>query len=353
MGSCASSSAESSDERQAELEVKKALQAAKSADARKVKLLILGAGESGKSTLFKQMKLLYGAPFSPEEAEYMRDVIHENVLEALQELVSNVSNFLDEDVKNLEWKEELLNASADEGISGDFAEVVKGVWADPALQKMWEMRSRLQIIESVKYFFDKLDEITQVNYVPSTQDILYARVRTHGIVTERYVIKNKNFEMYDVGGQRNERRKWVNCFEGVTAVLFVVAISEFNQKMFEDETTNRMLDALELFEEVCSNKAFDNSSIILFLNKRDLFQEKIQKVNIREIPPFADYDGEPCDYEDGVAYFTNKFEDLNQNEERQIYSHVTCATDTSNFKAVFNSCQDTILRGLVKDSGFM
>jgi len=102
----------------------------------------------------------------------------------------------------------------------------------------------------VKYFLDKLEDVIKEDYVPSVQDILYARVRTHGIVTERYEVHGKTYEMYDVGGQRNERRKWVNCFEGVTAVLFVVAISEFDQKMFEDESTNRMVDALELFEEV-------------------------------------------------------------------------------------------------------
>ena len=56
--------------------------------------------------------------------------------------------------------------------------------------------------------------------------------------------------MYDVGGQRNERRKWIHCFEDVTAVIFVAAISEYDQKLFEDGATNRMVEALELFEEV-------------------------------------------------------------------------------------------------------
>lgn len=49
------------------------------------------------------------------------------------------------------------------------------------------------------------------------------------------------FEMYDVGGQRNERKKWINCFEGVTAVIFVAALSEYDQCLFEDSTVNRMV----------------------------------------------------------------------------------------------------------------
>jgi hypothetical protein len=44
----------------------------------------------------------------------------------------------------------------------------------------------------------------------------------------------------DVGGQRNERRKWIHCFEGVTAVMFVAAISEYDQMLYEDEKENRV-----------------------------------------------------------------------------------------------------------------
>ena len=80
-------------------------------------------------------------------------------------------------------------------------------------------------------------------------------------VTTKYTIDNRLYEMYDVGGQRNERRKWIHCFENVTAVIFVAAISEYNQKLFEDATTNRMLEALEIFEEVNANKFFFNASV--------------------------------------------------------------------------------------------
>ena len=105
--------------------------------------------------------------------------------------------------------------------------------------------------------------------------------------------------------------------------------------------------------QVCSNPSFDDASLILFLNKRDLFETKIKTHKLRDIPIFADYDGDDYSYEDGIRYFLQKFTKLNHIQEREIYHHVTCATDTGNFRVVFNSCRDTILRGLVKDSGFM
>lgn len=42
--------------------------------------------------------------------------------------------------------------------------------------------------------------------------------------------------MFDVGGQRSERKKWIHCFESVTAIIFLVAISEYDQTLIEDES---------------------------------------------------------------------------------------------------------------------
>lgn len=40
-----------------------------------------------------------------------------------------------------------------------------------------------------------------------------------------------------MGGQRSERKKWIHCFEDVTAIIFCVAMSEYDQVLHEDETT--------------------------------------------------------------------------------------------------------------------
>lgn len=58
-------------------------------------------------------------------------------------------------------------------------------------------------------------------------------------MVDKYCIDGTTFEMYDVGGQRNERKKWIHCFDNVTAVIYVAALSEYNQGMFEDANTNR------------------------------------------------------------------------------------------------------------------
>ncbi len=101
-----------------------------------------------------------------------------------------------------------------------------------------------------------------------------------------------------------DSKKWIHCFENVTAVIFVAAMNEYDQFLFEDNTTNRITESLNLFSEICNSRWFRNKSMILFLNKDDLFREKIKTVDLKCC--FEEYDG-GCDYEKASAYLKRQF----------------------------------------------
>lgn len=136
----------------------------------------------------------------------------------------------------------------------------------------------------------------------------------------------------------------------MTCVIFVAAISEYDQVLFEDETTNRVDEALNLFDEVCNSRWFEETSMILFLNKRDLFMDKIHKVQLSVY--FNDYTGDESNYDQACEFFREKFEARN-GFDKEIYSHVTCATDTDNISHVFDSVKDIIIKRSLKDGGLM
>ena len=200
---------------------------------------------------------------------------------------------------------------------------------------MWQQRAQVNIIDGHKEYLQDVARIASPSFKPTTQDVLNARVKTTQVVMERYRIDGIDFEMYDVGGQRSERRKWLDCFDNVDAVLFVAALSEYDQKLAEARRSNRMIEALELFRSVCNNRAFSNSqtSIMLFLNKKDIFAEKILYSDIQAQAEFKDYAGPPKDFNHGVIYFIQKFKECLISDEQEFkdsFIHVTCATDTNN-----------------------
>ena len=141
--------------------------------------------------------------------------------------------------------------------------------------------SEYQLNDSAKYFLDQIDTIGSPNFLPTTQDILRSRVKTTGIVEINFKVKDLNFRVFDVGGQRSERKKWIHCFEDVTSIIFLVALSEYDLVLIEDDTVNRMQESLRLFDSICNNKYFVNTAFILFLNKKDSFEEKVGRSSIR------------------------------------------------------------------------
>lgn len=297
------------------------------------KLLLLGAGESGKSTLFKQMIKLYGKGYPEDERVTYKPIVYQNTITAMQILLQYCEQ-LNEEIgskiadENQETATRFLDLSIDSDITEQVAADIKLLWTDPGIQLTFEHRVKFQFPDSGPYFFGRVDDFCKEDFIPTEQDVLRSRVRTTGIVETKFDIDGNQFKMFDVGGQRNERKKWIHCFENVTCVIFVGAISEYDQTLFEDETTNRITEALNLFDEICNSRWFTKTSVILFLNKRDLFMEKIQKVPLTV--GFDDYEGPANDYDAGCEFFREKFESRNRQVDKEIYTHVTCATDTNN-----------------------
>jgi GTPase SAR1 family protein len=229
-------------------------------------------------------------------------------------------------------------------------EVVKSVvalWKDKGITDTWKIRSHFQIIDSASYFFEKVEAIASPNFVPEDDDILKSRSKTTGIIEVKFDLENQNFNIVDVAGQRSERRKWLHCFEDVTAILFCVGISEYDQVIAEDGKTNRMIEAVNLFSEICNSRWFGKVDMVLFLNKEDLFKEKIAKIDMNVC--FKEYTG-GLNYDKGIDFLKEKFDSLNQTE-KDLYIHVTVATDSDQVRIVFDAVTSIILNKILSGMG--
>lgn len=108
------------------------------------------------------------------------------------------------------------------------------MWRDAGVQLIAKRGNEYALHDNMFYFFEDIDRLFKLDYVPTDQDILRCRLKTIGITESIFELRELTYRMFDVGGQRSERKKWIHCFENVTALLFLVAISGYDQCLAED-----------------------------------------------------------------------------------------------------------------------
>ncbi|ORY96375.1 G-alpha protein [Syncephalastrum racemosum] len=352
MGCC--QSAERVEEKQRNQEIEAQIKRDRANMKMEIKMLLLGAGESGKSTILKQMKLIHDGGYTPEERESFKEVIFSNTiqsmrvtLEAMQALGVPFHNPENEIHRRL-----VLEAPPQVDYLGhELVEAIATLWDDEGVRECVDRANEFQLNDSARYYFDSILRIGQPHYIPSDQDVLRSRVKTTGITETTFVIGDLTYRMLDVGGQRSERKKWIHCFENVTTLVFLVAISEYDQVLFEDASVNRLQESLTLFDSICNSRWFIKTSIILFLNKIDLFAEKLPRSPLSKF--FDDYKGGDR-YDAACSYLLQKFVSLNTRADtKQIYTHFTCATDTKQIKFVMNAVNNIIMHENLAKEGLL
>ncbi|WOO82500.1 Guanine nucleotide-binding protein alpha-2 subunit [Vanrija pseudolonga] len=314
--------------------------------SREVKLLLLGAGASGKSTVLKQMRYLHRKPFSPGEVEDYRKIVFSNivggmraVIDMMDELGMGVAHENRRFI-NLVDNEEPVNSG--QPFPPRYFKALKSLWDDEGVQECYSKSYEYALPENTPYFYAHLDRLFDPEYKPTHDDILRVRSKTTGISETRFEINDMVFRLFDVGGQRSERRKWASCFEGVTSIIFLVSLSDYNSSIIEDRDSNGMIEALILWESIVNSQWFTRSSMILFLNKADLLKEKLADPKQQIATWWPEYPGKPGSFMDAVDYFKAKFRAVNRTQSKEIYIHITTATDSAQLKVVMAAVTDTI-----------
>jgi GTPase SAR1 family protein len=315
----------------------------------KVKLLLLGTGDSGKSTFVKQMKVIHKDGFSTGEVMKFTKVLQENCLVSMQRILQ--CDEVKVPKKLREAKENVLSASPD---ADDLIKCYKDIiqlWQDKSIKEAFENRSelRIQIPSNANYFFEYADRFAQENFLPTKEDMFRAKLKTTGISEVQFEINKIEFTLVDVGGQRSERRKWLHCFDDVTSVIFLAALDEYDMRLDEDLSTNRLDESLRLFSEVTASNFFQPTSWILFLNKSDLFEHKIKRVPLNTY--FSDFPPDKgSNFEECCKYIQTRY---HQNfKGTRLYPYITCAIDTDNCRKVFTAVRDTVITGALNEAGF-
>jgi GTPase SAR1 family protein len=274
-------------------------------------LLLCGAGESGKTTFARQLKLQFlPGSISEDERRSFVPTIRGNLVETMKYLLF----YAEENQLGLsEDLGEHLNLIADTNpFAAEFThelwDALGLLWQDSAIQQAFAHRDETAIPDHMDYFFERLESLQEEDYVPDDRDILRARIRTVGIDYVTLSLEDQRIRIYDVGGQKNERRKW-NQFESeVKGVIFCVSFADFDKPMFEElpKKVARIHDALACFGELTRSARFQDSPFFFIANKIDMFTEKVTQTDCFKTL-FPEYGGDIHDPDATAEYLTQQF----------------------------------------------
>ena len=295
------------------------------------------------------MRIIHSSGFQEDERVQIKAVIYSNVVIAFRVLLEIMQDerldFADEKLRA--YADVIEDAEADVDANQAFRDMrvkdaMMGMWRDPGVQQAVAKSHEFALNDNLAFYFNGINRMFDPNWIPDDQDMLHARLRTTGITETLFELKELTFRMMDVGGQRSERKKWIHCFEGVQCLLFMAALSGYDQCLVEDVNANQMHEAFMLFESLVNGEWFKDKPIILFLNKIDIFKEKLAASPIRR--HFPDYHGKDTDEEAAKQYFANRFRAINKNSNREIYIYYTNATDTTLLKSTMQAVQDMLIQ---------
>lgn len=316
------------------------------------KILLLGVGGVGKSTVFKQAKLLYTNGFDSSELDRAHQLIVMQMIRTLTNVLWNGSkvNFLnlDDDLKSYMHQLEIIPATTntkDESFMKLCRSCIIPAWDRPDVKAAnTKLRDRKESTlldhdeDWGNFFLDRAREILETSFSPSSEDMLKLRRETFSPQEVTFKFGDYNIKIVDVGGQQKHRDQWISEMEGVSAVIYMSSLADFDQNVPMDEAgvsqnKNALQHSFEIFEKaILKEPKFEGVPIVVLLNKSDILKEKIKKSSFKCYYPECDED-EQHSYEFATTCIKLDYE--NSVHSPSVATYCTNATDSELIAQIF------------------
>jgi len=297
------------------------------------KLLLFGQPGSGKKTIIKNMNLENHFCYTESEKRDYKDTIITNIVKFMRIIIKEMENH-GKSFHNRQNKENsdlimsLPNPLEETIFPTNVADAIKELWKDKNVQKSYHKCCNAgKLDKTVKEDFENIDKIIHPDYIPTEEDILNCCIKNSDSVSEiLFHCDTWKYRIINVNGLKSDHRKWISCFEDIKAIIIVCDISAYDEPSDKDEEMTHLQYDMDFFSWINKSKWFEKTTVILFLNKTDLFKEKLNKVPLNQFFPWYTYGN---DYSQALTFIMERFIQLN--EKRKLYIKPNCDTDYDQF----------------------
>lgn len=325
--------------------------------------MLVGPGGSGKTAMFRNLLYQPGRNFYDAELRTFKETVRENILAGLTQLFELNEMLVErnrEKFSRLEFDQSVLREVQEcrqrlrdrlnyqdpynppDILTSQFAALVHTIWTkDPngTLQKTLLDAQRHQatgnelLSDPLRYFLNDIERIGDRMYKPTLEDCLRCRIRTNGIVQQEVVVQSQSrpITLYDAGGQRHERPKWIHILNWVDLVFFCVSLSGWSERLFEDNSQSRLEEAVKLFQKLCQSHLLSHATVVLVFTKRDVLPDRLKRDDFTESYPA--FKGDPTSPEQVTAFIKALFLD---STKRNVRSFVINSLDRGDVRKLLN-----------------
>jgi guanine nucleotide-binding protein subunit alpha len=260
-----------------------------------VKVLLLGASGGGKTTLLNTLQLFTEAERVKHDESYLRTLVWQNALDSVRAVLRTMEELGTDSELTASARRLLLEPCCecghDPALNPQHAtEVATNISFLSSLTEFqeatrWRNRCKetYQFHDNNEYYIENINRLAEQaahRSAATDGDLLRTRVTTTGIHQVTITYQGFQFCVYDVGGERSERKKWIHVFKDVSAVIYPVDTIGYGRSLREDLDGDRMDEQFKLFESVSNSLWFARSSFIIVFTKMDLLTQYLKEEDV-------------------------------------------------------------------------
>ncbi|KAI1173073.1 G-protein alpha subunit-domain-containing protein [Nemania sp. FL0916] len=258
---------------------------------KKAKILLLGVSGSGKTTLSNGLQLFADAEQIAREEKHFRTLIWQNALESARDILRAMER-LNMSTELTRWDRALLlepwsdsghDPALDPQHAIEIARAVSFLRLSPEFKRALRSRNAYRFHTNCEYYIDRINYLAEGaarHSMPTEGDFLRTQVITTGIHQMSLTYRDTEFNVYDFGGERSERKKWIHAFHDVSAIIYPVDTVCYGRALREDEDGDQMKEQLMIFESLANSDWFKTSSFIVVFTKIDLLAEYLKDCDV-------------------------------------------------------------------------